>query len=260
MDYKTEQAEELEVLESIYPDTEDLEILEKKYPDIRFTSKCELEPQVEDFKFTERLLLIVEFLLPEKYPDEAPIMKFHLEEEPLEDADGESDEEREEEEQEYDEHGNKVERKLKNFADAVSFEHFIPELQARIEEQIEEEMLQGTQMCFALISSIKELSESWYTGEINKLKREHELELQKREREEQKKFQGTKVTRESYLEWRSKFREEWKLDEKDEQRRTQAHHGRLTGKQIFQRGLAGEFDEEESEVNTTAEKLKKSVI
>lgn len=256
MDYESEQTEELEVLESIYPDAEDLEILDRQYPNVRFVINTELEPQVDDFLLTKRLRIFMEFVLPEKYPEEPPIMKFHIAEELLQEEESED----EDEEQEYDEHGNKIDRKLKDFAGSIKFDTYIPELQTKIDEQIEEEMLLGTQMCFALISSIKELSEEWYTEKINQQKRNHEKELQNREKEEQKKFRGTKVTKESFLEWRLNFRKELSLDEKEEQRRLMAHHGRMTGKQIFQNGLAGELDEEDEELSSTTEKLSKSVI
>ena len=69
------------------------------------------------------------------------------------------------------------------------------------------------------------------------------MEIKKREAEEQKKFTGTKVTKESFEKWRNGFRKELGLDERDRLRRLQAHNGRLTGRQMFEQGLVGTGDD-----------------
>lgn len=140
----------------------------------------------------------------------------------------------------------------------------MPELTVQLESQIETDMLLGMQMCFALISSIKERCEQWYSEQLNKLEKQYELEAQEREKKEQAKFHGTKVTRESYLEWRSKFRQELKLDERDQVRRMKAHHGKLTGKQMFEQGVVGTGDEymeeDDASVDDVAKGLAKTEI
>lgn len=260
MDYPGEQEQELEVLESIYPD--ELVVLNGKYPAIHFRINVKLEPQLEDVTaLKNEHSMIVDFRLPETYPDEAPVINIEAVENTAEDDDEEDEEE--EEEPEFDDHGNRIMGKLENLPDQIHFDEYMPELKTQLEEQIENDMLLGMQMCFTLVSSIKDLCEIWFVTELSKLERQHELELQAREKEEQKKFQGTKVTRESFLCWRKKFRKELALDQRDERRRVEAHHGKMTGREIFERGLAGDVDdvtEENVDAASLTDKLKETVI
>ncbi|QLL31955.1 hypothetical protein HG536_0C01230 [Torulaspora globosa] len=251
MDYRGEQEQELEVLESIYPD--ELKVLNRNYPGVKFKVEVRLEPQLEDANgLTTEHTMCLEFELPERYPDEAPVIGIKA----VETRPDEQDEE--ESEEEFDDHGNKVVRKLQSLPDQIHFDGFVPELSVLLEEQIDNDLLLGMQMCFTLISSVKELCETWFVEQLGKLERQHELELQAREREEQKKFRGTKVTRESFLEWRAKFRKELGIDQRDEKRRLEAHHGRMTGRTIFERGLAGDDEEnEESLESAVTDKLRK---
>lgn len=244
MDYEEEQRQELEILESIYPD--ELTLLSSEYPGIQLQVDVKLDPvPKEDSSFTadsisNEHVLHVQFNLPEKYPDEAPEILIEAEEIPKNEA--EEDEDEEEEEQEYDEHGNPIFSKFDNIPDKIHFDEFIPDFIEKLHIQIEEDMLLGMQMCFGIISNIKESGEQWFQERLSELEKEHDKIILEREREEQKKFRGTKVTKESYLEWRSKFRQELGLNERDEQRRLDAHHGRLSGRQIFEQGLAGDED------------------
>lgn len=255
MDYSGEQEQELEVLESIYPD--ELEVFSRKYPGVKFKVDVKLEPQLEDVSaLTTEHTVCLQFTLPENYPDEAPVIGIEMEEARL--GDDDEDDEDDDQEQAFDDHGNKVVRKLQSLPDQIHFDDYVDELSVSLQEQIENDMLLGMQMCFALISSAKELCETWFVDQLNELERKHELELQEREREEQKKFQGTKVTRESFLQWRSNFRAELGIDQRDAKRRQEAHHGRMTGRTIFERGLAGDDDEtEESLEGSVTDKLRK---
>lgn len=247
MDYQEEQKQELEILESIYPD--ELTIIKDEYPGIEMQIDVRLDlVPMNNSSFTSdsisnEHILQVTFSLPENYPDEIPEISIEVEEIPkFEIEEEEEEEETEEVEQEYDDYGNPLVSKLENLPDKIHFDEYIPELIERLNVQIEEDMLLGMQMCFSLLSNIKELAEEWFQNKLNTLEKEHERQLLERERQEQKKFQGTKVTKNSYLEWRSKFREELGLDERDAKRRLAAHQGRLTGRQIFEEGLAGDED------------------
>lgn len=261
MDYQEEQTQELEVLESIYPD--ELTVSNGKYPTIQFQIYVKIEPQLDDpSSLTRAHAMVVNFQLPETYPDEAPTIGIEAVEESLIDEDGEDDEK---DEPEFDDHGNRLVGKLHSLPDSIHFEEFIPELKVQLEEQIESDMLLGMQMCFTLVASIKDLCESWFVDELAKLEKQHELEMQAREKEEQRKFQGTKVTPSSFQEWRAKFIKELKLDERNDLRRQTAHNGRLSGRQIFERGLAGDIDDAEAEdedenLNAVTEKLKNQPI
>ncbi|CAI4058311.1 Gir2p SKDI_04G3750 [Saccharomyces kudriavzevii IFO 1802] len=241
MDYKEEQRQELEVLESIYPD--ELRILNDEYPKIKFEVDIKLELDTGDSTspLTKEHTIVSGFKFSENYPDEPCMISLEAQEVAL--NDGEEDEGGDEEEIEYDDNGNRILKKFENLPDMVSFKGYLPELTVQLETQIETDMLLGMQMCFALISSIKEKCEQWYSEQLNKLEKQHDLEAQEREKKEQAKFHGTKVTRESYLEWRSEFRKELKLDERDQVRRMKAHHGKLTGKQMFEQGVVGTGDE-----------------
>lgn len=256
MDYKEEQEQELEVLESIYPD--ELEVLSGEYPNIKFSVLLKLELNDTAMHDNELLvslnkvhLLEVTFQFPENYPDMAPIVTITPFEQPLyggdSDEDSDEEEEEEEEEQEYDEHGNKVLSKLENLPDQISFREYIPELLKTIQTQIDEDMLLGMQMCFALLATVKESAENWFVTQLDELDRQHQQEIERREAQEQKKFNGTKVTQESYLEWRARFRTEMGIDERDRLRREAAHHGRLTGKQMFEQGVAGTTDDADAD-------------
>lgn len=262
MDYKEEQKQELEVLESIYPD--ELRIINDEYPKIKFEVAIKLELDTGDSTsvLTKEHTIIAEFKLPESYPDEPCLISLEAQEVAL--NDNEEDNEEDEDEVEYDDHGNKVLKKFENLPDLISFKGYLPELTVQLESQIETDMLLGMQMCFALISSIKERCEQWYSEQLNKLEKQYELEAQEREKKEQAKFHGTKVTRESYLEWRSKFRQELKLDERDQVRRMKAHHGKLTGKQMFEQGVVGTGDEymeeDDASVDDVAKGLAKTEI
>ncbi|KAL3231627.1 Protein GIR2 [Nakaseomyces bracarensis] len=262
MDYKEEQAQELEVLESIYPD--ELRMIRETYPGIKFEVELKLELQelIEDTvgHLSKNHTLHVTFELPETYPDENPLISIDAEETAQGYGDDSGDEEDEEEdEQQYDEHGNRLMSRYENIPDTISLVEYAQggTLVREIEEQIETDMLNGMQMCFALISSIKEKAEQHFVEELTIKQQQHEKELQAREKEEQAKFHGTKVTRESFLAWRETFRKELNLDKRDEQRRMEAHHGRLTGRQMFEQGVEGTLDDiDETDLDETTDKLK----
>lgn len=258
MDYKEEQLQELEVLESIYPD--ELRMIKDSYPGIKFevTLKLELQEMIEDTvgHLNKEHVLRVTFELPEQYPDQVPLISISAEEICLDEQDEEGGEE---EEQQYDEHGNKLMSRFENIPDTISLAEYVQggTLVNEVEEQIEADMMTGMQMGFALISTIKEKSEQHFMELLTLKQQQHEKELQEREMEEQAKFHGTKVTRESFLAWRETFRKELNLDKRDEQRRMEAHHGRLTGKQMFEQGVDGTLDDfEDADIEEATDKLK----
>lgn len=253
MDYKEEQEQELEVLQSIYPD--ELTILNAHYPNISFEVSLLLELDQLDDPILESLTkthtLSIQITLPESYPDETPIVSISCHEDYINGKDeAESDAH---EEPEFDDHGNKIITKLENIPNSISFTDFIPVLiNERInnDEYLENEMMvmKGMQMCFTLISSIKEQCENWFLNELKARELKHQREIELREKEENAKFVGTKVTKESYLKWREKFRKELKLDERDQLRKLKTHNGKLTGKQMFEQGLVGTEDDDAEDV------------
>lgn len=140
---------------------------------------------------------------------------------------------------------------------APKFRHLdIQEDKARLlealEPTIEENM--GMAMVFTLVSTLKDSAELLISERQQAVQAEKEFEAAKAEEEENAKFHGTAVTRESFLSWREKFRAEMEEAEKrrqeealqeDKKKRSSKEEVRLTGKQLWERGLAGRGDEEE---------------
>lgn len=138
-----------------------------------------------------------------------------------------------------------------------------------LEPTIEENM--GMAMVFTLVSALKESAELLMAERVNAVHAVKEMEAAKAEEEENKKFQGTTVNRETFLEWLDKFkeeveeeerkkREEKEAEEKKANKKTPAkEEKKLTGKQLWERGLAGkaDFDEEDEDgMPTAVEKMK----
>jgi hypothetical protein len=89
----------------------------------------------------------------------------------------------------------------------------------------------------------------------------------KAEEEENKKFQGTPVNRETFLEWHAKFQKEIEEEElrqkeekeaEDKKKRSNKDDKKLTGRELWERGLAGkgDYEEEGDDALPAVEKLK----
>lgn len=110
-------------------------------------------------------------------------------------------------------------------------------------------------MIFTLISTLKDSAEALIRERQAGVQAVKDREAAKVEEEENRKFHGTAVTRESFLEWRDGFRREIREEEErrreekegDEKRKKGAGRDekKLTGKQLWERGLAGQVEEEE---------------
>jgi hypothetical protein len=127
--------------------------------------------------------------------------------------------------------------------------YLLQELQPSIDENM------GMAMVFTLVSTLKEAAEGLIAERIASEKAAHEREIAKAEEEENRKFQGAIVTREKFLEWKDRFRkeqeeEEQRLrDEKEAEEKKKKPSAReetkLTGRQLWERGLAGRADYDE---------------
>ncbi|KAF5096843.1 hypothetical protein D0Z00_002644 [Geotrichum galactomycetum] len=188
MDPLEEQAQEIEVLESIYPD--ELENVGEKWINPDHDEYDEDEDDEEDEE--------------EQLPGVAPAL-LEL-----------------------------------NQKDCLSL-HKI--LEASAEENI------GMASVFTLASTVKEEAEAIVQAKFDAAEQERVKEMLRQEAEEQKKFIGTPVTVESFKEWRLKFRAEFKLDEKDHVHTVYDSKGqaRLTGRQMFERGISNIDEDEELE-------------
>jgi hypothetical protein len=124
-----------------------------------------------------------------------------------------------------------------------------------LKDTIEENM--GMAMVFTLYSTLKENAEQLIAKRQAAVRHEHEQKLLAAEREENKKFHGTPVTPETFKSWREGFRKEMdelraKQEEEDEAADKKRNRGKetvvqLTGKQLWERGLAGKVEEDDFE-------------
>ncbi|EFQ93318.1 hypothetical protein PTT_09371 [Pyrenophora teres f. teres 0-1] len=123
-----------------------------------------------------------------------------------------------------------------------------------LKETIEENL--GMAMIFTLVTVIKDSAELLITERQNAKQALVEIAAAKAEEEENKKFQGEAVTRESFLAWREKFRKEMedekrrKEEEKeleDKKKRIVKEEKKLTGKELWQQGLVGKTDDDDDD-------------
>jgi hypothetical protein len=145
--------------------------------------------------------------------------------------------------------------------------HLLSTLEATIQENA------GTAMIYAIVLSLKETAENLISERILAVQSERAAQIEKAEEEENRKFKGTQVTRETFMAWRDKFMKE-KAEEEERKKveeaelekkrrgpaRDEGVMGKLTGKQLWERGLVGKLEEDDDEDGVDAlagvEKLK----
>ncbi|KLJ08214.1 hypothetical protein EMPG_16336 [Blastomyces silverae] len=223
-----DQQEERETLGSIFPD-EITDISDTAY---RISITLDVTPQGDDDQ--EPPVLILQVSYPPQYPDVAPDLD------------------------------------LSAPPNAPKHPHFdIQEDRARLMESlqstIEENM--GMAMIFTVVDMLKEGAELLISERQAAIQALKEMESAKAEEEENRKFHGTAVTRESFLEWRDRFRQELeelerrKQEEKeaDEKKKKVAgkEEKKLTGKELWERGLAGKVDYDEDYVDSIPADMEK---
>lgn len=215
---RDEQKEEREVLDSIFPD----EIQDISDTEYRIT--IVVEAPKEFGEESEDPVIILNVRYPEAYPDEAPFLD------------------------------------ITQPPNAPKHEHLDiqqdkAQLLEAVQPSIEESM--GMAMVFTLVSTLKDAAEQLITERRQAVEAEKEAEALKAEEEENRKFEGEKVTRETFLAWREKFRKEMEEDaarrqaeqeaEDKKKRGGKAEEKKLTGKQLWEQGLAGKGADEEEE-------------
>ena len=132
------------------------------------------------------------------------------------------------------------------------------ELLESLDPMIEESL--GMAMVFTLVTTLKDKAESLISERQNQAQEAKEVESRKAEAEENKRFEGTKVTRQSFLDWRTGFRaemqeqeklakEEAEAEEKKKGVRVRAEEKKMTGRQLWEKGLAGKVDDADLEAD-----------
>ncbi|EPE09213.1 rwd domain-containing protein [Ophiostoma piceae UAMH 11346] len=230
-----DQQEEIEVLESIFPDeltkTEDNEFriaIKLDLPDdvIEATKPDDWDPEDE----YEAPVMILSVKYPEDYPDKEP--NLDLSPPP----------------QQHEQHP------LFSVADDKD------ELLAGLTETIEENL--GMAMVFTIVSALKDAAEQLIITRHEAIVKEKEDAAREAEREENKKFHGSAVTPESFVKWQTAFLQEMADVRQREEEQAAAELAkkvrggggpggvvgkdgtRLTGRQLWEQGLAGKVDED----------------
>jgi hypothetical protein len=230
---REEQKEEREVLDSIFPD----EIQDISDTEYRITIKLDVPAYVDEEEEEESPTIILSVRYSEAYPDEAPTLD------------------------------------ITQPPNAPRHSHLdIQEDKARLLEALQpaiEESL-GMAMVFTLVSTLKDAAELLISERQQAIEAEREIEIRKLEEEENKRFEGEKVTREKFMAWRETFRREMaeeaerrKLEQEAEDRKkrgVKSDEKKLTGRQLWEQGLAGKgADDEEEEGEDAVEGLRDGV-
>ncbi|KAI1467329.1 RWD-domain-containing protein [Daldinia caldariorum] len=215
---REEQVEEREVLDSIFPD-EITDISETEY---RISIKLDL-PEDDSDEASEPPTIVLYVRYPEAYPDEAPILDLSPPQ-----------------------HAAPPHPHFAVSADKVR-------LLKGLEDAIQENL--GMAMVFTLVTTLKEEAEQLVADRRAAAAKAREELILAAEREENKKFHGTPVTPETFMRWREGFLKEMEEKQRREEEEKLAELKkakvkepvRLTGKQLWECGLAGKVDEGEGE-------------
>ncbi|KAJ5107873.1 hypothetical protein N7456_004548 [Penicillium angulare] len=225
---REDQIEEREVLDSIFPD-EITDISETSYK-VSIT----LETPPHDPEESEPPVIYLEVSYPDEYPDVAPELNIS------------------------------APPNAPRYPRLDVYEDRDQLLQS-LQEPIEENM--GMAMVFTLVSALKESAEDLMVERANAVQVEREQVAAKLEAEENAKFQGTPVNRETFLTWMAGFQKEIKDEElrlkeekeaEDKKKKATKEEKKLTGRQLWERGLAskGDYDDEDGVDAIPVDKLK----
>ncbi|KAG9186578.1 hypothetical protein G6011_09686 [Alternaria panax] len=214
-----DQKEEREVLESIFPD----EITDVSETEFRIAITLDDGRHEDDESEEEQPVIILNVSYPPNYPDEAP--RLDVTQPPNAPRHVYLD----------------IQEDKQRLLDSLT-------------ETIEENL--GMAMIFTLVTVLKDSAELLITERQNAKQALADIAAAKAEEEENKKFQGEAVTRETFLAWREKFRKEMedekrrKEEEKeleDKKKRIVKEEKKLTGKELWQQGLVGKVDDDDDD-------------
>jgi hypothetical protein len=214
---REEQQEEREVLDSIFPE----EITDVSETEYRISMQLDI-PTLEEDEELPTIQLNVRY--GEAYPDEAPTLDITA---PPNAARHEH----------LDVHEDKA--------------RLLQALAPTIEENL------GMAMVFTLYSTLKDEAESLIIERQNALNEAHEQELRKAEAEENRKFEGSKVTPESFKKWQAEFKLEMEAlkqrqkeqaeAEEKKKNRGKVDEKKMSGRALWEAGLVGKGGEDEED-------------
>ncbi|KAL8883881.1 MAG: hypothetical protein Q9205_006212 [Flavoplaca limonia] len=212
---REEQIEEREVLDSIFPD-EITDIDGKSY---RITITPDVPQQ--NGEDVESPILLLTITYPPSYPDEPPVLDLSL---------------------------PPNAPKFPHLDISTDREHLLSSLTSTIEENL------GMAMIFTLVTVLRENIESLILERVASIQAAKDRIAEEAEAQENAKFHGEKVTRESFLRWREGFRGEMQAKEEEERARRELAEMRgrgakkedkLTGRELWEKGLVGKVEEDE---------------
>ncbi|RPA99326.1 RWD-domain-containing protein [Choiromyces venosus 120613-1] len=205
-----EQLQEIEVLQSIYPD----ELTQ--ISDTNYTIRLVLEPPSIPGQVHEPPTLILHVTYPPTYPDVPPMLDLTLD--------------------------------PTSPPSSLSFPDDKTTLLTALAPTIDENL--GMEMVFTLTTTLKESAEEMLNSRAQEKENKREEEIRREEEKEMEKFRGTLVTHERFTVWREKFfaeLEEAKKREKEKEDEEKTKEKRMTGIELYERGLVGTADDDENE-------------
>ncbi|KAL5120272.1 Protein gir2 [Pleosporales sp. CAS-2024a] len=224
-----DQKEEREVLESIFPE----EITDVSETEFRISIKLDDGRHEDDESEDTEPVIILNVQYPPDYPDEAP--RLDITQPP-----------------------NAPKHPYLDIHEDKS------RLLSSLTETIEENL--GMAMVFTLVTVLKDAAELLITERQHAKQALADIAAAKLEEEENKKFQGEAVTRESFLAWRDRFYKEIEDQEKraveekeaeDKKARVKKEEKKMSGRELWEKGLVGKVDDyEDEEDGVDIEKLK----
>ncbi|OTB01538.1 hypothetical protein M426DRAFT_323423 [Hypoxylon sp. CI-4A] len=226
---REEQVEEREVLDSIFPE-EITDISETEY---RILIQLDLPDDIHDNdEPPESPTLILHVRYPDNYPDEAPMLDLS----PPQNA-----------------------TPHPHFSVAADKERLLKGLEDTIQENM------GMAMIFTVVTTLKEEAEQLILDRREAAAQVHEEAILAAEREENKKFHGTPVNPETFMKWREGFLKEMeeKRQREEDERLAELKKAKvkepvkLTGRQLWERGLVGKVDEEEGDDGVPTEQVER---
>lgn len=196
----------------------------------RISILLDIPPDEDNAEAGESPTIILHVKYPEAYPDESPTLDLL----PPQNAPSHP-----------------------RFSVAKDKDKLLDDLKDTIQENL------GMAMVFTLVTTLKENAEQLIAERREAEAKAHEEVLLAAEREENKKFHGTPVNPETFLKWRAGFIKEMEEEEQrqEEERLAELKKARvkeekkLTGRQLWERGLVGKTDEGDEDEGGLADEV-----